>query len=102
MSSQEERPNIPDNPDIPEMNAMWGKGEQGVQGIQGVQGHQGEQGVQGLQGVAGSSKLADAAEREVTRLIKAKSMPKWVGRVLGPGVAEATGGTHTDSAGACG
>jgi hypothetical protein len=67
---------------IPEMNAIWGKGDKGDKGDRGPKGDKGDKGDKGLKGFVPESKLAEAATKEVTRLIKAKSVPKWWGRVL--------------------
>lgn len=74
-----ETPNAPDSAGIPEMSALF-KGPKGDKGEQGAQGDQGNQGNQGFPGP--ESKLAQAAEEQVERLIKAKSTPKWWGRIL--------------------
>jgi hypothetical protein len=52
------------------------------QGPKGDTGEQGPRGEQGKQGKQGESKLAQAAEEQVERLIKAKSTPKWWGRAF--------------------
>jgi hypothetical protein len=50
---------------------------------QGPKGDKGDTGAQGAQGVPGpESKLAQAASREVERLIKAKTTPKWWGKLI--------------------
>jgi hypothetical protein len=76
----------PEDPDISSMSALWGKGDKGDKGDPGPKGDKGDKGDRGTKGVEGpigpESKLAMAAEAEVTRLIKSKSVPKWWGRLL--------------------
>jgi hypothetical protein len=91
MSESPETPesaDIPDSPTIPEMSALWGKGERGPKGEKGDRGDKGNQGNQGFRGIRGDkgaigeSRLAQAAGKEVERLIKAKSMPRWWGKAF--------------------
>jgi hypothetical protein len=79
--SSPETPDIPDNPVIPEMSALF-EGLKGDKGDKGDPGPKGDKGDKGNKGVVSQSKLAEAAEAEVTRLIKAKTVPKWWGRAL--------------------
>ena len=82
----ESAPDIRDSPVIPEMQALFtGKGERGPKGEKGDKGNQGNQGFRGVRGdkgAIGESRLAQAAEQEVERLIKSKSVPRWWGRAL--------------------
>jgi len=77
-----------DMPRIPEMEALWGhgtkgdKGDRGAKGDKGDKGDKGNKGLKGPEGVIGESKLAAAAEAEVTRLVKAKSVPRWWGKAF--------------------
>jgi hypothetical protein len=72
-------PDIPDSPVIPEMSSLFGKGDKGDRGAKGDKGDKGDR---GNKGPIGESRLAQAAEAEVTRLVKAKTTPKWWGRAL--------------------
>jgi hypothetical protein len=71
-----------ESPNIPEMSSLWGLGPKGDKGDRGEKGDKGDKGDKGLKGFVPESKLAEAATAEVTRLIKAKTIPKWWGRLL--------------------